>query len=146
MGECLSLPIESAITMRLSSLCFLVVLVAFPLGGCDDDPAAPGVEPEIINSTESFEFQVSQVRNYSGTLDYTWSNSETAANIDESAGLSGGTVQLTVRDAAGTIVHDEAVTDGSVATDTGEAGDWTLRVRFEDASGTVNFRLQPRTP
>ena len=133
-------------TMRQMSLCFLFVLGAFFASGCDDDPVAPGVEPEIVNSPESFEFQVSQVRNYSGTLEYTWSNAETSANLDESASSSGGTVQITVLDAADAVVHDEALTDGSMATETGVAGDWTIRVRFTDASGTFNFRLQPRTP
>lgn len=133
-------------TTRMASLFFLVLVGALCASGCDDDPAAPGIEPEIINSPESFEFQVSQVRNYSGTLEYTWSNAEAAANVDESASASGGTVQLTVLDATGTVVHDAPLTDGSMATETGTAGNWTVRVRFSRASGTFNFRLQPRTP
>jgi len=132
--------------MRQGFSCLLMVLGSLLTSGCDDDPAAPGIEPEIINSAESFEFQVSRVGNYSGTLEYTWSNSESAANVDESASLSAGSVQLTVFDAAGTIVHDEPVTDGSMATDDGDSGDWRVRVRFSEATGTLNFRLQPRTP
>lgn len=132
--------------MRLLSLCFLVVLTAVGTTGCGNSSTSPGVEPEILNSSESFEFQVSQVRNYTRTLQYTWSNPEIAANLDESASLTGGLVQITVLDADATVVHDEPLTDGSMATSDGVPGDWTVRVRFSEASGTFNFRLQPRTP
>lgn len=124
----------------------LAVLLALSVAGCDDDdPTAPGIEPEIINSAESFEFQVSQVRNYSGNLQYTWSNAETSANVDESASISSGSIRLVVSDASGTVVFDADVEDGSMATANGVAGDWTVVVRFRDATGDANFRLQPRT-
>ncbi len=124
-----------------STLCLLLGLVA-----CSDDPSAPGIEPEIRNTAASFEFQVSAVRNYTGTLEYVWSNSEISANLDRSPSLTAGTVRLTILDSAGATVHDADLVDGSLATTEGQAGDWTLRVRFAAASGDLNFRLQPRTP
>lgn len=132
--------------LRRILLSFAALCLAGGLISCDDDPAAPGIEPEIINSTESFEFQVTRVSNYTGTLDYTWTNSEISANLDESASLSKGSVRLTVTDPAGTTVHDALLEDGSMATSEGQVGAWAVRVRFEGASGTLNFRLQPRTP
>lgn len=125
----------------IAAICFAAVLAS-----CDDAPTGPGVEPEIVNNTQSFEFQVSRISNYSGILTYTWSNSEVSANLDESASLSGGYVRLTVIDSRGTTVHNALVEDGSMFTSDGQSGDWTVRVQFEGASGTVNFRLQPRTP
>lgn len=127
--------------LPLAVLCLSIGLIA-----CGDDPAAPGIEPEIVNSAQSFEFQVTRVSNYSGTLRYTWTNSEISANLDESASLSKGSVRLTLTDPQGTVVHSAPVEDGSLATSEGQAGDWSVRVQFEGASGTVNFRIQPRTP
>ncbi len=125
----------------LTAICLAGVLIS-----CSDDPVAPGIEPEIVNNSESFEFQVTQVSNYTGALNYTWANSQISANLDESSDLNGGSVRLTVVDSEGTTVHSAPLDDGSVATSEGEAGDWTVRVIFEGASGTLNFRLQPRTP
>jgi hypothetical protein len=121
------------------------VCLAAGLVSCGD-PVGPGVEPQIVNNPQSFEFQVSQVSNYSGMHVYTWSNSEISANLDESVSLSGGSVRLTVIDPQGTVVHNALLEDGSLATSEGQVGDWAVRVQFEGATGTVNFRLQPRTP
>lgn len=129
-------------TILLTSvLCLLLGFAA-----CSDDPAAPGIEPEILNNAESFEFQVSAVRNYTGTREYVWNNSEISANLDQSPSLTAGTVRLTMLDGAGSTVHDADLADGSLATAEGQAGDWTIRVRFTGASGNLNFRVQPRTP
>jgi len=122
------------------------VCLAAGLVSCGSTPVSPGVEPQIVNNPQSFEFQVSQVSNYSGTHVYTWPNSEVSANVDESASLSGGSVRLTVIDSQGTVVHNAPVLDGSMPTAEGQTGDWAVQVQFEGASGTVNFRLQPRTP
>lgn len=44
---------------------------------------------------------MSAVRNYAGTPEYVWSNSETSANLDRSPSLTAGTVRLTILDIAG---------------------------------------------
>lgn len=119
----------------------LAFCAAVALTGCSSDPTSPGIEPEITNGTESFEFQVSSVSNYTGTLTYMWDNASTTASVDHSFAVSSGTSRLVITDADGTTVYDRSLaTDGSFETDPGTAGDWTLRVSLDEMSGDLNFR------
>jgi hypothetical protein len=131
-------------TPRILSL-FIVLLAACALlafAGCASDPASPGVEPEIINGTQSFEFQVSTVRNYTGTWTYTWDNASTTASVDQSSALSGGSATLTIKDINGDIVYTRSMADdGSFETSAGDTGDWILTISLVDASGDLNFRV-----
>ena len=133
------------------NLSVIYVIVAFctifALGGCSDsDPVAPGIEPEIINGVQSFEFQVSAVQNYTGTLSYTWNNAGSFAAVDHSSAVSGGSAMLTIMDATGAVVYSRSLSeDGSMATATGEAGDWVLTVTLSGTSGDLNFRAEEGT-
>jgi len=123
----------------------LVVLIA----GCskDDLPLSPGIEPEIVNSTDNFQFQVTAMLNYTGTLNYTWTNTGTEADVDQSTTLASGSAVLKLFDHTGTQVYSRSLTeDGSFASTAGTAGSWAVRVEFQEASGTVNFRADKRTP
>lgn len=121
-----------------------ILLIVASLAACDDS-TGPGVEPEIRNNPDNFEFQVSSLSNYSGTLTYDWSNSGVAASVDHSSALTGGTATLVLQDDAGTTVytHDLA-DDGTFISSDGIAGTWRIRVVFDDADGTINFRVQKR--
>lgn len=114
--------------------------------GCSDSstpPPPPGIQPEIINITDSFEYQVQSIDGYSGTASYTWQNSGTIAAVDHSSVVSTGVGTLVVLDADGTEVYSDVLTDsGSVVTQTGTAGAWTVRITYATFSGTVNFRVQ----
>lgn len=125
----------------LTAVCAFALLAA----GCDDTATGPGVEPEIRNNPDSFEFQVSKLDRYSGTLTYGWSNSGVVANVNQSAALTGGTAQLTILDRNGTQVYARSLTEnGTFVTAQGVTGSWQIRVVFNDATGTLNFRAQKR--
>ena len=129
----------SLTTRRLAAL---VVLVA--LGGCGSDksnPLSPAVQPEIVNDTDSFSFQVTGVQNASTTLDYSWQNTGTVATVNQSASIGSGSATLIIRDAAGTQVYSRSLSDnGTFSSSAGTAGTWTIRVVFSGTSGTINFR------
>ena len=125
-------------TTRIAALALAALLGI----GCDDS-TGPGVEPEIRNNPDNFEFQVSSLSNYSETLTYDWSNSGTAASVDHSASISDGTATLIIEDDAGDLVYtNDLAEDGTFLTDAGESGVWRIRVVFEDVDGTINFRVQ----
>jgi hypothetical protein len=120
------------------------------LAACGSDPVqpvVPGVEPEILNSPDTFQFQVSSVEAYSGTLNYTWTNTGALANVDQSSNIEPGQAVLTLMDADGTVVYTRDLSvDGSSATDAGLAGVWQVRVTLSGLTGTLNFRAEKRTP
>jgi hypothetical protein len=116
------------------------------VGACSDSPTGPGIQPEIVSQADNFEYQVSAVQGYSGTVSYTWQNTGTAANVDQSTVLTDGSIILLIRDAAGTEVYSRSLADdGTFSTGTGQPGTWSLSVTYSHASGTVNFRLQKAT-
>lgn len=114
------------------------------LGACSDSPSAPGIQPEIINQPGNFEYQVSDVQGYTGTLSYSWQNNGVQANVDQSTTISGGSVTLRILDGTGTQVYSRSLAEnGSFATTAGQAGTWTLRVIYSGAiAPVVNFRAQ----
>ena len=110
--------------------------------GCGGDSLAP-FEPEIASAANSFQFQVTALSGVTRTVDYDWQNSGTIANVNQATSLSGGSAVLTIRDGAGAEVYSRALTDnGTFQTATGAAGTWRIRVRLENATGAVNFRVQ----
>ena len=128
----------------------VAVLGLFSITACGSDsnsPTAPGVEPEIVNNPDAFEFQVSEADDYTGTLSYQWKNSGELANVDQSSNIEPGQAVLTLLDSNGTVVYSrDLAEDGSTASDAGVAGDWSVRVICTGLSGTVNFRAETRTP
>lgn len=115
------------------------------LSGCSDSSTQPppGIQPEIVNITDSFEYQIQSISGYSGTASYTWQNSGTAAAVDHSSVVSAGVGTLVVLDAQGVEVYSDALSDsGSFVTQAGTAGAWTIEVTYTTFSGTVNFRVQ----
>jgi len=114
------------------------------LGACSDSPTAPGIQPQIINQPDNFEYQVSDVQGYTGTLSYTWQNSGTQANVNQATTVSGGSITLRILDAAGTQVYSRSLSEnGTFATTAGQTGAWTVRVIYSGAvAPVVNFRAQ----
>jgi len=122
----------------------VIVLGAVVALACNDS-TSPGVQPEIINDPDNFEFQVTDVRGYSNTLSYTWRNTGTEANVNQATTLTAGAVTLVILDADDNQVYSRSLTqNGTFVTAAGTSGDWTIRVVFSDASGTLNFRVQKR--
>ena len=131
-----------------SYLVLALLVLSFLVGcGSDNGPTAPGIEPEIVNNTDAFAFQVTDVAGYSGTLQYTWENTGPMANVDQSVTVESGIVTLTLLDDAGAEVYSADMSaDGSFATSSGVAGNWTIQVRMVRTRGTLNFRTEKRTP
>jgi hypothetical protein len=125
---------------RFTPLAALAV-VALALG-CSDNPLAP-FEPEVTNATDSFQLQATGVQDLSTTLDYTWRNTGTVANVNHSTTTTSGTAQLMVRAADGSQVYDNSLAPSlNEQTGTGTAGDWTIRLVLTNYSGTLNFRIE----
>ncbi len=126
----------------------LASIVAISIAGCggggSSNPVQPKYQPEIVNLTDSFSFQLTGVVDGSGSLSYVWHDTGTMASVDRSSSISAGTVTLTLRDNAGTQVYQGPLNGvtGSVASAAGVAGNWTVVVDFVNATGTINFRLQ----
>jgi hypothetical protein len=119
--------------------------VALLLVACGDSTFGLGVEPEIRNLTDNFEFQVSNLDNLSNVVIYTWHNTGTVANVNQSATVTDGSARLEILDAAGALVYARSLTDnGTFVTDPGQTGSWTIRVVLTEADGTLNFRVQKR--
>ena len=123
----------------------LLIAVAL-VPACTNSPTSPGIEPEIANVPDNFEYQVSSIKNYSGTASYTWQHSGTTANINLATTGSAGGATLIVLDADGTAVFSRSLAEnGTFVTSLGSAGTWTIRVVYESFTGTVNFRAQRTT-
>lgn len=114
------------------------------VAGCSDDqPVLPGVQPEVINNTDTFEFQVSSVVNYTGVWRYDWTTTGTIVDVDQSCAITGGTVTLRILDSDGTEVYSRDLTEGgSYTTEAGVTGQWRLEVALVEGSGTLNFRTE----
>ena len=106
------------------------------------DPLAP-FEPEIANTPDGFQFQVTDMKAVTLRRDYAWQHSGPIANVNQATTLSAGSGILTVLDASGKEVYRRNLTDnGTFQTGPGASGTWTIRIEFVRASGTVNFRVQ----
>ena len=111
---------------------------------CDDgNPIGPANQPEIANLQDDFQFQASNLSNTTQTLTYTWQNSGTTANVNQSGQISGGSATLTIRDGSGTQVYTRSLaTTGTFTSASGTSGNWRIEVRLDSVTGTVNFRVQ----
>jgi len=131
---------------RSAAAAAVLALSLSACGGSDggSPPIQPQYQPQIVNLTDSFEFQLTNVQNGDGSLTYTWQNTGTKASIDRSSAITAGAVTLTLRDAANAVVYQGALNgvSGSVSSGTGTAGAWTVVVDFTNATGTINFRCQ----
>ena len=115
------------------------------IGGCSN-PSSPGVEPEITNATDNFQYQVTDIRGYTHESTYSWQNTGASANVNQAATITHGSAMLILVDGDGAIVYSRSLADnGTFVSAAGVPGLWTIRVNYSDASGTVNFRVQRKT-
>lgn len=137
-------PTPEWVNFMLSLRRAIIVACSILVVACGSDPVAPpGIQPQIVNNTDAFSFQVTSLNGVTGTYPYTWQNTGTLAKITHAsnAGAS-GTATLTIRDAVGAQVYSGALaTSGEpVTSPAGVAGAWTLTVTFTNYSNAqVNF-------
>lgn len=130
-------------TYRLRrTIVLILALVAVSCGG-DTNPIGPANQPEVANLQDNFQFQASNLTGTTQTLTYTWPNSGTSANVNQSGVVSNGTATLIIRTAAGQQVYSRDLSlTGTFTTETGPAGNWQIEVRLVNVTGTLNFRVQ----
>jgi len=129
--------IDVSVRLRLAVL-------GLALAACSSSNVlGPNNQPEVNNQTDTFQWQVTAMDNISQTLTYTWQNTGTTANVNQSPGLSSGSASLVIEDASGTEVYSRGFSQsGTFTTDSGLAGAWTIRVALSVTSGALNFRAE----
>lgn len=130
---------------RLKVFWLLVVAAVgtLALTGCGKDPTSPGVQPELTNSVDSFQYQVTDVKNYTREVTFSWQNTGTMATVNQATTFTKGGATLVLLDANRVQVYSRSLAEnGTFAGAAGAPGSWTIRVTFNNASGTVNFRAQ----
>ena len=132
--------------MRSSTLGVICLLIVSLGCGSGNNALAPHFQPEVGNVTDSFQFQTTGITDITQTLQYTWRNTGTQANVDQACAISAGTGTLTIRDALNVAVYSNDLrTNGSaMASLPGATGNWTIQVNMNRVSGTLNFRVQKR--
>lgn len=105
-------------------------------------PLAP-YDPQIVNVTDNFSFQVTSVSNISWTYTYTWHNTGDSATVNQATNGTAGSATLTVLDKNGTQLYSQSLSgNGTFGMTKGVAGAWTVRVQFTNYSGTIDFNVQ----
>ena len=125
----------------------LVLVLAFT-NGCDSDsnPIAPSNQPEVANATDTFQFQASNVARTTQTLTYSWTNTGSVADVNQSGQITSGEAVLTIRDGSNAQVYSRDLKNtGTFTTSSGAMGTWRIEVRLTDVTGTLNFRVQKRS-
>lgn len=129
------------VPFRIARVLPLVLVIL--LFACKEKVTSPQFQPEITNAVDNFQFQVTGINNISQTLRYTWQNTGTFADVNQSCSVSGGTATLVIQDAAGKQVYSRNLSDnGTYVTSTGTTGNWTIQLVLSRCSGTLNFRVQ----
>jgi len=77
----------------------LEALLAAAAGACTSNPTT-GVQIEVRNDSDNFQFHATALSQGSDLRSYTWQNSGTRATLDITIQGSAGSVHLEVRDAA----------------------------------------------
>lgn len=111
---------------------------------CGDSagPLAP-YDPQIVNVTDNFSFQVTNVSNITWTYTYRWQNTGDSATVNQATNGTAGSASLTVLDKNGTQLYSQSLTgNGTFGMTKGVAGSWTIRVQFTNYSGTIDFSAQ----
>lgn len=119
-----------------------LALIVASCGG-DTNPIGPSNQPEVANLQDNFQFQASNLAGTTQTLTYTWANTGTSANVNQSGTVSAGTATLIIRTPAGAQVYSHNLAEtGTFTTGAGASGNWQIEVRLVNVTGTLNFRVQ----
>ena len=106
-------------SLFLSGLALSLLVAA-----CSNSPTAPGVQPQVASVTDNFQYQVSNVQNFSGTASYTWQNTGTRATVNQSATLTAGDATVLLLDANGVQVYSSSLaSNGTFQSSVGVGGE-----------------------
>jgi len=139
-------PIEAATRTR-AILLVIGLTLASAFAACGEgNPIGPSNQPEMANHPDNFQFQASNLVRTTQTLTYSWTNTASVANVDQSGRIDSGEATLVLRDASGHEVYSRTLlSTGTFRSAGGTAGSWRIEVRLTDVTGTVNFRVQRGT-
>jgi len=102
----------------------------------------PEFQPQVINLRNDFAFQIDGLAEVTNDVVYTWTSDGTAASVTQMPTVLTGTATLFILDGAGTQVYQRSLAEnGSFTTTSGVPGNWTLHVKFQEASGSASFRV-----
>ena len=120
----------------------VLVLLAAGCGGRQVGIMNP-IQPQIVNQTDSFSFQATNVTHTTQTLQYTWQNTGTTADVTQSSQVTSGLGTLMVLDSEGQQLYLEPLSvNGTFLISSGTAGAWTIQVVLSNVEGTLNFSVQ----
>lgn len=121
---------------------YLLAAVAL-LAACDTRVVTePEFQPQVINLRNDFAFQVGGLAEFTDDVVYSWTSDGAAASVTQSPTVLTGGATLFILDGAGMQVYQRSLAEnGSFTTTAGVPGNWTLRVRFQEASGSASFRV-----
>lgn len=125
--------------MRVWFLALLMLATA--LSGC-----AGAGQFGVSNQPGNFNMG-GQVAGKTESLSYTWENPGSTAKVQWGGQSSSGTVQVSIRDAAGKTVYGSTFGGtgqggASDSTSSGKAGQWQIVVEFNDFTGQVGLSIQ----
>ena len=124
----------------------LVGATALLVAACENGTTSElDFEPQVVNVTDNFEFEVGDLDAETQSLNYFWENTGTVANVNQDGSVFGGNASLEILDAREKRVYfrDLGAT-GTFTTTAGEPGSWTIRIVLAQVGGMVNFRVQKR--
>lgn len=129
-------------SVYVSVLAALIVVAVVGFSGCKDKTLTP-FEPEVANSTGTFQFQVTKAKDVTTILNYSWQNNGEVANVNQACAITAGEATVTVIDADQQVVYTKDLgANGTYPSSNGSPGQWTIRVKLQNMSGTLNFRVQ----
>ena len=98
----------------------------------------------VSNVTDAFSYG-GQVAEKTATESFTWHNTKSQAILSWGGQLAKGSIALTIQDAAGKTVYSKSMTDAnngfSGNTQSGLAGDWTVKLAFAGATANMGLSL-----
>ncbi len=127
----------------LGSLLLVVSLALTTACGSGNSALNPAFQPQISNQPDNFQFQVSNTTSVTQTLTYPWSNSGTAASVNQACTSPPNVAFVTLKDSKGIVLYSgDLSANGTYSSLQGATGNWTIIVTLTKASGTINFRVQ----
>jgi hypothetical protein len=129
---------------RFSRFFVPVVVLILLSGSCGkkSNPIA-AFEPEVVNNTDAFQFQITDASHVNTTLSYSWENTGSQATVDHSTVVNEGSAVIVILDADGTQVYSSGLkASANESTSVGTQGTWSVGLTFSNYSGTANFRLE----
>ncbi len=119
-------------------------LALLAVGACSSgNLLGPDNQLQVSNQPDTFEWQATAMSNIKQTLVYSWQNTGTTANVNQSSNITAGRAALTIRDALGTPIYVRSLGDnGTFTTPNGSSGTWAIVVELDGVDGAVNFRVE----